>query len=153
MHAETVALSDVVGVAVKDVAKALRDRKTEVNLSADFCKLWLDKAVLRRVLVILIEHAARQTPPGSTVSIQAGRDSTAVRLQVVDEGDGIPPADLDKMFTGYQLPCADDQSRSGAGMHLTVCRGYIEAMGGTITAANRTDRRGTVFTLTFPVAV
>ena len=151
MRAETLALKDVVKAAVRDAISALRDRKAEVNLSADLPTLRLDPAILRRVLGILIENAAGQTPSGSTVSIQAGRDTAAVRLQIMDEGNGIPPGELNRMFDQFHLSCADDRNRLGAGMQLAVCRGYIEAMGGTIAAGNRTDRSGAVFTITFPL--
>jgi two-component system sensor histidine kinase KdpD len=151
MRPETLALRDVMTVAVRDAAGALQDRKAEVNLSANLPTLRLDPAILRRVLGILIENAAGQTPSGSTVSIQAGRDTAGVRLQIMDEGNGIPPGDLNRMFDQFHLPCADDRRRLGAGMQLAVCRGYIEAMGGTIAAGNRTDRGGAVFTITFPM--
>ena len=151
MRPETLALKDVVKVAVRDAVSALRDRKAEVNLSADLPKLRLDPAILRRVLGILIENASRQASSGSAVSIQAARDSAGIRLQIMDEGDGIPSGDLNRMFDQFHLWCADDRSRLGAGMQLAVSRGYIEAMGGTIAAGNRTDRSGAVFTITFPM--
>ena len=44
-----------------------------------------------------------------------------------------------------------DQVRAGTGLGLSICRGFIEAMGGTISAANRTDRSGAVFTIRMPV--
>jgi two-component system sensor histidine kinase KdpD len=43
------------------------------------------------------------------------------------------------------------QVRAGTGLGLAIARGFMEAMGGTITAANRTDGQGAVFTLTLPV--
>ena len=46
-----------------------------------------------------------------------------------------------------------DHRRAGTGLGLSICRGFIEAMGGTITAANRTDRSGAVFTVALPVPV
>jgi two-component system sensor histidine kinase KdpD len=103
------------------------------------------------VLFLLVDNAARQSPPGSTISVHAGRDRTAVRLQVLDEGDGIPPADIPGIFNQFTLPCADDEKYRG-GMNLAVCRGYVESIGGTIEASNRTDGGGSVFTITFPLA-
>ncbi|OWK22040.1 hypothetical protein AJ88_14300 [Mesorhizobium amorphae CCBAU 01583] len=44
-----------------------------------------------------------------------------------------------------------DQVRAGTGLGLSICRGFIEAMGGTISAANRTDRPGAIFTIRMPV--
>jgi two-component system sensor histidine kinase KdpD len=79
-------------------------------------------------------------------------DGKAVRLQILEEGEGIPSTELARLFDRLHLPCGDDQDGAAAGMDLAVCRGYVEAMGGTITGSNRTDRSGAVFTITFPVA-
>jgi two-component system, OmpR family, sensor histidine kinase KdpD len=152
LRSEPVTLKDVVGVALKDTAKTLRDRKTTMSVPANLPALRLDSSVLRRVLTILIENAARQSPPGATVGIHAGSDGKAIRLQILDEGEGIPPPELTRLFGQLHLPCGEDQNHGCAGMDLVVCRGYIEAMGGTITGSNRTDRSGAVFTITFPVA-
>jgi len=150
-HAEPLELEDVVSVSLNDAASDLSDRKVAVSLSADLPKLRLDRAILQRVLGILIRNAAARTPSHSTVSVQAGRDTTGVRLQIMDQGNGIPPAEVDKIFSQFHLPCIDDESSwRSAGMHLAVCRGYVEAMGGTIAAGNRTDGNGAVFTITFP---
>ena len=150
-RAEPLELAEVVAAALDDAASGMKDRKVEVNLSADLPKLRLCRAILRRVLAILIGNAAARTPVNSTVSVQAGRDTTGVRLQVLDQGSGVPPAEVDKLFSQFHLPCIDEEfSWRSAGMQLAVCRGYVEAMGGTIAAGNRTDGNGAVFTITFP---
>jgi two-component system sensor histidine kinase KdpD len=148
---ENVALAEVVSSALNDAASALRKHKIDMNVPADLPGLRVDPAILRRVLVLLVDNAARQSPPGSTISVHAGRDRTAVRLQVLDEGDGISPADIPGVFNQFSLPCTDEEKYRG-GMNLAVCRGYIESMGGTIAASNRTDGGGSVFTITFPLA-
>ncbi len=72
-------------------------------------------------------------------------------LQVIDEGDGIPPDDLDSIFDKFYRAQKGDQVRAGTGLGLAISRGFVEAMHGTITAANRTDRTGAVFTIRLPV--
>ena len=52
----------------------------------------------------------------------------------------------------YRGADAGDRRRAGTGLGLAICRGFAEALGGTIVAANRTDRPGAVFTITFPRA-
>ena len=68
----------------------------------------------------------------------------------MDEGPGIPPADLERIFDSFYRVRKRDQVRAGTGLGLSICRGFIEAMGGTITAANRSDRPGAVFTIRMP---
>jgi two-component system sensor histidine kinase KdpD len=149
---EAVALKDIVSAAVRDAAGALHDRKADVILPTDLGRLAVDRAILEKALVILLEHAAKQGPTGSTVTIQAARDAKAVRLQVMDEGDGIPPQELDGIFGQFHLLSPGDGRMSGAGLHLAVCGGFVEAIGGVVSAAYRTDRSGAVFTITFPAA-
>ncbi len=72
-------------------------------------------------------------------------------LQVLDEGEGIPPTDLEHIFDKFYRAQKSDHVRAGTGLGLAISRGFVEAMHGTITAANRTDRTGAVFTITLPV--
>ena len=83
--------------------------------------------------------------------IQSWRDRGWIGLQVLDEGGGIPPGDLDNIFDKFYRARKIDQVRAGTGLGLAISRGFVEAMQGTISAANRTDRRGAVFTIQLPV--
>ena len=73
-------------------------------------------------------------------------------LRVLDEGEGIPPDDLERVFDKFHRAQKGDRVRAGTGLGLAVCRGFVEAMGGTIIAGNRADRPGAVFTVTLPAA-
>jgi two-component system sensor histidine kinase KdpD len=57
---------------------------------------------------------------------------------------------VDRIFEKFYR-AAGDLRRAGTGLGLAICRGFIEAMGGTITAANRADGTGAVMTITLPV--
>ena len=70
---------------------------------------------------------------------------------MLDEGEGIPEADLERIFDKFFRVRRSDRQRAGTGLGLAICRGFVEAMGGSITAANRTDRIGAVFTIRLPV--
>ena len=76
-----------------------------------------------------------------------------VILRVLDEGEGIPEADLERIFDKFFRVRRSDRQRAGTGLGLAICRGFVEAMGGSIAAANRTDRTGAVFTIRLPVPV
>ena len=62
-------------------------------------------------------------------------------------------ADLERIFDKFYRSGGADRRRAGTGLGLAICRGFIEAMRGTITASNRTDRSGAVFTVRLPVFV
>jgi two-component system sensor histidine kinase KdpD len=69
----------------------------------------------------------------------------------MDEGSGIPPAELDSVFDKFYRAEKGDHVRPGTGLGLAISRGFVEAMHGTISAANRTDRSGAVLTIRLPV--
>ena len=73
------------------------------------------------------------------------------RIAVEDEGPGLPEEDRERVFDKFYRVRASDKKRAGTGLGLAIARGFMEAMGGTITAANRSDHTGAVFTLTLPI--
>jgi len=107
--------------------------------------------LFEQVVFNLLDNAAKYTPAGSQISIRAGREDGTVGLQILDEGDGIPSTDLERIFDKFYRVHAADRKRAGTGLGLAICRGFVEAMGGKIVAANREDRRGAVFTIKLPV--
>jgi two-component system sensor histidine kinase KdpD len=113
----------------------------------------IDMVLFEQVLFNLLDNAAKYSVPGSGITICAWRDGDQVRIQVLDEGDGIPANDLERVFDKFYRVRGADRQRAGTGLGLAICRGFVEAMQGTITAGNRTDRAGAVFTITLPVPV
>jgi two-component system sensor histidine kinase KdpD len=113
--------------------------------------LKLDAVLFEQVLFNLLDNAAKYADPGTTIRIQSWQDGSSVCLQVLDEGDGIPPGELETIFGKFHRAQKGDRVRAGTGLGLAISRGFIEAMGGTIKAGNRSDRTGAVFTITLPI--
>ncbi len=151
-NADLVDIGDSIGSALERAKKILAAHKVEIGLAEPLPLLPLDPVLFEQVLFNLLDNAAKYTPPGSTVRIQAWREGDIVRLLVQDDGAGIPPADLEHIFDKFYRINAADRQRAGTGLGLAICRGFIAAMGGSINAANRRDRRGAEFAITLPVA-
>jgi two-component system sensor histidine kinase KdpD len=113
--------------------------------------LELDAVLFEQALFNLLDNAAKYAPLDTTISIRGLRDSESVTLQIIDEGEGIPPHDLDQVFDKFYRAQKGDHVRAGTGLGLAISRGFIEAMRGTITAGNRNDRSGAVLTIRLPV--
>ena len=82
--------------------------------------------------------------------VHSRQERADVKLQIIDEGSGIPPEEIKRIFDSSTAPRSrirSERHRAWTG-HLPWLR---EAMGGSITAANRSDRPGAVFTITLPV--
>ena len=146
-----VELSDAIGSALRRAAKVLAGHRTQVVLQPGLPMLDLDEVLFEQVLFNLLDNAAKYAPAGSLITIKAWQDSGHVAVQVLDEGPGIPPADLERVFDKFYRVGGADRRRAGTGLGLAICRGFVEAMHGSITAGNRTDRAGAVFTMTLPV--
>jgi two-component system sensor histidine kinase KdpD len=144
-------LGEIIGTALSRAAKILAQHHVDMELAADLPMLDLDAVLFEQVLFNLLDNAAKYAPPGTTVRIRSWRDKGTVCLQILDEGQGIPPDDLERIFDKFYRAQKGDQVRAGTGLGLAISRGFIEAMQGTITAANRTDRPGAVFTISLPV--
>ncbi len=142
---------DIVGSALRRAAKITANHKTEVDMPADLPMLKVDPVLFEQVLFNLLDNAAKYAPESSLIRIRGWSDHGSVVLQVMDEGPGIPQADLERIFDTFYRVRKGDHVRAGTGLGLSICRGFVEAMGGTIVASNRTDRPGAVFTVTMPV--
>jgi two-component system sensor histidine kinase KdpD len=144
-------LGEIVGSALRRASKILSHHHVELELAADLPMLDLDAVLFEQVLFNLLDNAAKYSPHGTTIRIQSWRDRDSVCLQVLDEGDGIPAAELEHIFDKFYRVEKGDQVRAGTGLGLAISRGFVEAMHGTITAANRTDRTGAVFAIRLPI--
>jgi two-component system sensor histidine kinase KdpD len=109
--------------------------------------LELDAVLFEQVLFNLLDNAAKYAPADTTISIKGTRDHGKVSLQIMDEGNGIPPAELESVFDKFYRAQKGDHVRPGTGLGLAISRGFVEAMHGTISAANRVDRSGAVLTI------
>jgi two-component system sensor histidine kinase KdpD len=144
-------LTDVIGTALHRTEGLLAGFKISLAIEPNLPLLELDDMLMEQVLVNLLDNAAKYAPPASTITIRVRKMGGVVRLQVMDEGSGIPEDQLSLVFEKFHRVKGRDRQRAGTGLGLAICRGFIEAMGGAITAANRADRSGAVFTVELPV--
>jgi two-component system, OmpR family, sensor histidine kinase KdpD len=93
-----------------------------------------DPGLLERVLSNVIDNALRYAPE-SVVRVNAGQVGTRVLINVVDEGPGVSKGAADEMFQPFQR-LGDFDTTTGLGLGLSVARGFVEAMSGTITASD-----------------
>jgi two-component system sensor histidine kinase KdpD len=144
-------LGEIVGSALRRASKILTAHKVELVLAADLPMLQLDAVLFEQVLFNLLDNAAKYSPADTTVSIKSQRERDQVVLQIADEGAGIPPDELESVFDKFYRVQKGDHVRPGTGLGLAISRGFVEAMRGTISAANRSDRSGAVLTIRLPV--
>lgn len=105
-----------------------------------------DGALLERVLANLFDNALRYAPSGP-IRVCADTSGDRTIITVADHGPGLGDDDADAVFAAF--PRTGDQRTGGAGLGLTVARGFVEAMGGTLTSAE-TPGGGTTMVIDLP---
>nr|WP_029371830.1 sensor histidine kinase KdpD [Paracoccus sp. TRP] len=144
-------IGDSVGSALRRAEKILALHRVDLAVPPDLPMVRLDPVLFEQVLFNLLDNARKYAPSGSRIGLRAWADESHVTLQVVDEGPGIPPDDLTRIFDSFYRVRKKDHVQAGTGLGLSICKGFVEAMGGTIFATNRADRPGAIFTLRFPI--
>jgi two-component system sensor histidine kinase KdpD len=144
-------VSEILGSTLRRADKILAQHHVKIDLPKDLPMLQLDAVLFEQVLFNLLDNAAKYASPGTTVRIRSWREGDSVVLQILDEGHGVPPGELEHIFDKFYRAQKGDQVRAGTGLGLAISRGFVEAMHGTITAANRTDRTGAAFTIRLPI--
>jgi two-component system sensor histidine kinase KdpD len=149
---ESVDVADVMGSVLRRVSRVLAPGRVQLELDSGLPMVKLDPVLFEQVLFNLLDNAAKYAPPDSMVTVRATADSRVVRIEVMDEGDGVPEEDRDRVFDKFYRVRSADRKRAGTGLGLSIARGFMEAMGGGICVASRADRSGAVFIITAPVA-
>jgi two-component system sensor histidine kinase KdpD len=143
-------LSDVMATAVRRAEKMLRAHKIDIDIPQTIPLLPLDPVLMEQSLFNILDNAVKYSSSGTVIQIRGERKDGAILLTISDEGIGIPEADIENIFDQFYRVNHSGAKLAGTGLGLTVCRGFIEAQGGQITAGNRKDRDGSVFTIRFP---
>jgi two-component system sensor histidine kinase KdpD len=146
-------VGDLVNAAATRLSRRLSAHRVTLDLPGDLPPVWVDPLLAEQAIVNVLDNAAKYAPEDSAILVRAGIDDARVMLTVQDEGAGIPSGDLPHIFDKFYRAKAADRRAAGTGLGLAVARGFVEAFGGTLDAANRRDRSGAVLTMTLPVAL
>ena len=146
VHAVPVALDEVIAAALLAVPGARE--VVAVDVPEDLPLVQADPGLLERVMANLLENAVRHGGGGPVEVAAVAGDETA-RVKVVDHGPGVPEGERERLFRPFER--AGDGARQGAGLGLTVARGFTEAMDGVLIA-DASDGGGLTMRLRLPLA-
>jgi PAS domain S-box-containing protein len=143
-------LVDLPALAANVVAKVGLQYDTleaQTVFPADFPTVYADPDKLEQVLTNLVENACKYGSPRG-LRIEGGADARTVSIAVTDRGEGIPPADLRRVFGKFF--CRDAGRPTGSGLGLWISRGLVESHGGVLVAESN-EGTGATFRFTLPL--
>ena len=155
LRTEVLELGDVVLRAMELAGPLLEQRSNHVEIEVPRSGLRInaDPDRLAQVLGNLLTNASKYSEPGSRIIVCGRRDGENVRVNVKDEGIGIPPEMLNAVFDAFvQQPEALQHSKGGLGLGLAIVRSLVTAHGGTVRAESAGPDRGTEFIVELPAA-
>ncbi len=152
----------------RELVEIFKPQAEEKGLSLEFVTkdpsltnltVWIDRNNFDKVLVNLISNAIKYTPSGGDVQVSVNQcvaqelgGVECVEIQVLDTGIGLNEKNIDRLFDRfYQGKFNHGDIPLGFGIGLDLCRQLVELHNGVITAANRTDCKGSCFTVRIPV--
>ncbi|MFF0432064.1 ATP-binding protein [Streptomyces sp. NPDC004327] len=140
-------LDEVVPMALGGVPEG----SVDLDIPETLPMVAVDRGLLERAVANIVENAVKYSPPGMPVLVKAGAFADRVELRVVDRGPGVPDEAKDRIFGAFQR-YGDAPRGAGVGLGLAVARGFVEAMGGTLTAED-TPGGGLSMAITVPRAI
>ncbi len=149
-----VALRDVAtqAEAVARPAAAGKRHTLTLDVPGDLPRVLADRDRLGQVLINLLDNAVKFTPEGGRIEVSARPSSGRVVVSVKDNGVGIPPEDIGRIFERfYRVGRSRDRREGGTGLGLAIAKHLTQAMGGTIEVESRPGS-GTTFRVSLPAA-
>ncbi|HET9940838.1 MAG TPA: ATP-binding protein, partial [Candidatus Eisenbacteria bacterium] len=148
VHKEWHSVEEVVGAALTRLGPEINGRTIQVSL-AGLPLIPMDDILFEQVVRNLVDNAIRHSGNDGPIRIHGRLEDGELRLEVCDSGRGLSEEDQARVFEKFYRG-GGASHRGGAGLGLAICRGIVEAHGGTIGAANRATG-GAVFTVRLPV--
>ncbi len=151
LQLEWLPVDELIGSAVQQLRDRLAEHPVQSHIDADLPLLHVDPVLMERVLVNLLDNAAKYTPAGAAISLRATREGGELLLGVQDAGPGLPahlaPEQLFEPFTrGNQ-----ESAVSGMGLGLALAQRIVQVHGGSLAATSAVPPPGTLFTIRLPI--
>jgi two-component system sensor histidine kinase KdpD len=153
LRMEAVDLADAVAGAAHDARRALEGHAVQLDVPPDLPLVRADQQLLHHCLLNLLDNAGRYADPGTPIRVEARHRYGVILLSVEDEGPGLPPGREAEVFDTFRRFAGSDRAVGGTGLGLAIVKAFAAAMGIGVEAANRQDRPGARFGLSFPAAL
>ena len=144
-------ISKLVDNAVNAIYPVALQKEIKINkeYSGDIYEVICDPDRIRQVISNLLDNAIKYSMPGTKVTVRVERDEWDIKISVIDQGKGIAPKELDRVFDRFYRIDKDRAYAGGRGLGLAIAKHIIEGHGGTISVTSKLGS-GSNFTFTIP---
>lgn len=145
-------VDELLDAALRRAAGVLLDRPVHIDAPpGELLTGMFDFSQTVRVVVNLLDNAAKYSPPGSAIDVRVRRQDHRLTIDVMDRGAGVVAAERDRIFEPFYRPPGVPPDVRGHGLGLSIARGLAEAEGASVRYSPRPDG-GSVFTIELPAA-
>jgi two-component system sensor histidine kinase KdpD len=138
----------LVQLAQEHLKRSLKGYNVQVDCAANLTPLQVDISLLEQAIANILLNAAQYTPEGGVIQVQVTQNESELQIAISDQGPGIPPEYLGRIFDKfYRYPGSKGQ---GAGIGLAVAKGLVRVHEGKISVTNL-PQGGACFTITLPL--
>lgn len=154
LRTDWIDVRDVLNAAADRVSRRLGGRALTRDYPRELSLVQADASLLEQVVVNVLENAIAYSPPEARIEMAAYEDRSNVVISIEDEGRGIPPSELERVFDKFRRMEEPSDRSQGAGLGLSIAKGFIDALGGRIAAASPIhDGKGTRILISLPKGV
>ncbi|MFY2762600.1 DUF4118 domain-containing protein [Arenimonas sp. MALMAid1274] len=148
---EWIGLDEIAGSAITRLRKLVPGTLVETRLAPGLPLLYVHPALVEQGLFNILENAAKFSPAGAAVVLEAGLVEGQLRIDVSDRGPGIPEDERRRVFDMFYSVERGDRGAQGTGLGLAICQGMMGAHGGVVEALPGRDGVGTTIRITLPL--
>lgn len=143
-----------IGAVLNDMKTrfSLKGQRSDLQVEGELPTIPIDRKLLRSVVLELLENASGFSPRGSVIVVRLLRERSAVRIDVIDHGVGVPQGEQGGLFQKFRRATNAYRAKPvGTGLGLYICKGLVERCGGTIRLRSK-HGEGTTVTILLPIA-
>ncbi len=151
LNRDWIGVDELIGSATARLRRYQPDVIFHIAIAAEMAPIWVHPALIEQALFNVLENAAKFSPVGEAIDIDARLGDGKTRIDIRDRGPGIPEDERSRIFDMFYSVERGDRGRKGTGLGLTIAQGMIGAHGGTVEAFAGADGIGTLIRITLPV--
>jgi two-component system sensor histidine kinase KdpD len=150
LNRDWIGVDELIGSAVTRLQRYQPNARFDLRFAPGLAPMWVHPALVEQALFNVIENAAKFSPAGEAILVDARDVDGQLRIEVADRGPGIPEDERKRIFDMFYSVERGDRGGQGTGLGLAITQGMVGAHGGSVEALPGPGGRGTTIRMTLP---